>query len=351
MLLPVLLAVIAAPPLSPENGTFLSRNPLPVEASNNFLGVAVDLWVGDGYLFQLENRNHRLLRIALADSLDDFTVLAEKGEGPGELFAPYRIAGIEGKGFVVVDVRGISLFDSEGRFVRRIRKFSPTIAIAVTSDHLFHATTHARSPFLIEALTREGEKVDAFLDRLIDVASTRADPRRLTAHLEYMNAGYLLCDGQFLYFLNKTMLRFLKMDLEGKVLLDKDMAKEFGPKGLANVHENEKYLENPSLMENHRGYFTFFLFSDAYLTFDGRIYLLRTAEPDLDMASEVKEIIVLDTERLEIETRYTFRVEKGERAYSMAVEVKDDMTRILLNMETNSDADVRLIELKPSNAH
>jgi len=324
----------------------LSRFPLPSTDPSNFTGVAVDLYIDGTHLYQLENREHRLLKIELGDRLGDITVLAEKGDGPGDLFAPLRVSGVPGSGLVIVDVRGISLFNEDGIFLRRLKKFTPTISIAATEAFVFHATANPRNRFLIEAMNWEGERETSFLDRWVDIESASGSNRKHSSHLSYMHSGFLLTDGRYLYFLNTTFLRFLKLDLRGNIIHDKNMSDAFGPKGLANIEENRNYLDRPALMEEKSGYYVFLLFQDAYLH-QGKIYLIRTDEPDLDLASEEKELFVLDAEDFALLDRFTFRVARGERVHAMAIRNFEGRPQVVLNMETNDDADVRIIVLKP----
>jgi len=325
---------------------FLQRKKLVVHDQREYVGVARDLAIQDDTLYQLENRSHRLLALQLGDGIETIEVLATKGDGPGDLFAPYRLISVPGKGLVVIDNRGCSLFDHDGTFRSRFRVFTPTLSIAARDDRLFHATAHDRDPFLIEVLDWEGTKTGAFLDRFIDVGATQDSVRKRTSNLTYMHGGFLLSDEHALYFINTTFLKLFKLGHDGAVLVERDMSSVFGKKGKINVAKNEAYLNDPSLFDNPRGYYTYEFFSDAFL-FESRIYLLRLAEPDDDLISEEKELFVLDSETLDVVAVHRLEQKAGERIHAMVVTGQKDAPRILLNMETLQDVDVQIVALDP----
>jgi len=341
-----LISLICLLGLNSSEGPISPRYPLAIDEGNSYIGVARDLVIIDEHLYQLENRRHRLLKIRLGDPLEIVGVIATKGDGPGELFTPSRITHVPGQGYIVLDNRGFSLFDYNDRFIRRFRKFTPLIDITSSADRLFYASLNPRNTHLIEVMDLEGNKVTTFLDQLFEVGTVKNTVSSQTNNLLYMHGGFISSDTNHLYYINTTMLRFLKLDHRGTVLLDKDLSSSFGPKGMSNVQHNLDYIKDPGALENPNGVRDYSFFSDAYL-FNGRIYLLRTSEPDRDRISTVKDIIVLDPSDFSRIHTHHFTVEKGEYVHAMAVHEQQGKARILLNMETKQSIDVQIVALTP----
>lgn len=86
--------------------------------------IALD---NDGNIFAIQNGYHFVFKM---DPKGKFVSrIGRKGQGPGELYRPFRIEIFENKLFVK-DRTGISIFQVDGAYQERFRLFSPFIAMA-----------------------------------------------------------------------------------------------------------------------------------------------------------------------------------------------------------------------------
>jgi len=112
------------------------------------------------------------------------------------------------------------------------------------------------------------------------------------------------------------------------------------------VEENRKYLSDPGLMDNPEGFVEYYLSWDAYLE-NGRLYLVRWAEPDRDWFDGQKEIFVFDTSTLQLLEILTFTVALGERFHAFAVTDDGQTRNIYAVMETLKHQDIQIEALVP----
>jgi len=320
--------------------------PIPIKDGAHELSSARKLLIRGNVLYLLENRVHQVHKFALEPELTYQGLVADKGEGPGEVWLPGRIAAVPGTGLVISDNRGFSVFDSDDQFIRRFRKFTPDLSVAATEDRIYCLTIRLDQPNLIDVYDLEGTRLQSFFPKFLDVGSVSDNKRSRIFKEMYMFDGPLLTDEHHLYYFSDTMGRFFKMNLEGEVVMERDVHRDFGPRGMATINENEAYLADPKLMEDPGGLRRYHFSKDASHA-RGRLYLVRIHEPLPELADGTKEIYVYRAADLTLEKVMRFAMDKTERLYSFAVADDGANTRIYAVMDRNTQRGPMVVTLRP----
>jgi len=194
--------------------TPLERVPISIDLGDHYFGSARDLLIDGTSFYLVENREHRIHKLKLDGTKITYVALvADKGEGPGEIWLPSRIVRVPDTGFAVLDNRGISLFDHDGRFSNRFRVFTPNLSMTAIGDEIFFLTTRVDSGSdMIDVYTTDGTRDRSFFREFMTVDSTRTDPRSLVSNKAYMLDGPLLTDGVMLFYFSNTTGRLASMD-------------------------------------------------------------------------------------------------------------------------------------------
>jgi len=326
-----------------SDGPLLRRVMLEVDSDTFYMGLCRDIASRGNTLFILENQEHRVQIVSLRERNTYLGSLVKKGEGPGETWLPSQVVSAASGEILISDNRGISIFDPENQFSDRFRVYTPRISMCHANDSIYFATIRPEQAHLVDVYTMDGERKGAFFDKFLEVGSSRGQARDLARNERYLYRGDLLTDQTHLYYLNAPFGRLWKMDLSGKIIDERDLSKAFGPRGRFILDKNQAYLDDPALLEAPDGFITYPLYKDACLVND-KIYLLRWVDPDPLFESEIKDILVFDTNSLTLVEKLHFRMEKGEFIHAFIVLEQDGKRRIITTMETNQDPDIRLVE-------
>jgi len=324
----------------------LERHYLELVDDSFVIGVARNLSAGNDRLILMENRDNRIADLSLYPVLGKARIIATEGEGPGEIYLPYFMTTSPRGEIIVYDHRGLSFFAPDSRFSHRFRIFTPGLSMAASEDRVFFLTIRDNAPHLIDVYSFDGERLDSFGEKFLEVGSVAGNRLARINNERYIYDGRLLYGGNHLFYLNSRLARFTKHGPDGEIVLMRDAVDDFGALGRFNRDKNQAYLDDPALLEDPEGVISYQFFQDACIAGD-KLYLLRVIENHPDWWTETKSIFVFDTEDLELVEVLTFHLAKGERVHSFAVPATETGRRILVNMEANDRLDIQIAELRP----
>jgi len=146
-------------------------------------------------IYALDNRQHAILKL---DSDGKFVSrIGRQGQGPGELQWPAWIQ-VWNKHIFVADNTSISIFDLEGHFQNRFRKFHSMISMAVCEDRVFLAQPGDDN--IINVYDYDGKKLFSFGNKYsVDYGIYKGWTN--AAIDGYLNDGKLLYAGSRIYFI------------------------------------------------------------------------------------------------------------------------------------------------------
>jgi len=321
---------------------FFERKPVKLVGGEDFyLEISTDMLCIDNRLYIVENRAHRIQIFQMGDQITHAGTLAEKGEGPGEVWLPFSLAEWKNMGVVVKDNRGLSLFDATGNFIKRFRTYTPPLGLSTLGNEIFYMTPRTETDDLIDVYQTDGTRARSLFPRYLGLDG---DDESLLQHTRYFYIGSLLSDEHHLYYLNATQGDFYKFEPGGEVLRERDIVEEIGPTAGFVQERVAEYMKDPKKHLVPEGFIVHRLFQDAYLT-NGRIYVLRWGSSDPDYVSDINDILVYDTSDLRLVDHLQFKKEEGERVWSFFVWDNGTRARIFLSMLTHGDDDFQLQEL------
>jgi len=147
----------------------LSRHYLELRDPDFEIGVARNLGVRSDRLILMDNRRNRLASLRVTDVLSEGKVIAEKGEGPGEIYLPYFMTTAPAGEIIVYDNRGLSFFDADQGFSHRFRVFTPGLSMAASETLIFFLTIRDDQNELIDVYSYEGERMTSFFEKFLQV--------------------------------------------------------------------------------------------------------------------------------------------------------------------------------------
>jgi hypothetical protein len=318
----------------------LQRQNVPV-TGDGYLERCTDMLLVGRNLYIVENRISRLQRLELGEESARFaSVLATKGDGPGEIGLPIELFEIEDGGIGLRDNRGFIFFDRDDQLMGRINHTTTWISATSIEDRIYHLSFRTESEHLIEVLDAEGTRVTSIYPKFLGDTGVE-DPYHRSE--SYFYSGKLLDDGKHLYYASDTQGKLVAIAPDGTIRRERSLFGDFGPLGKLVTEWVDRYWQDSSLMKSPQGYIPYGLFNDAYLA-NGKIYLLRWSNyPELE-ASTRKDIHVYDADTLEPIERLFFQMARGEWMMSFVV---DEDGQILMAMDTLDDEDYQLVRLVP----
>ncbi|MDJ0838866.1 MAG: hypothetical protein QNK37_20270 [Acidobacteriota bacterium] len=317
----------------------LTRNVIPFGDDQAWLTLSTDMaFVGD-YLYVVENPKHQVKKVRVQSTVTFEGYLAQKGEGPGEVWLPIELLTREDGSIIVKDNRGFSFFDTKDDFQHRFRVFTSWISATWLSGRIYYAAADPGKDQLIFPYTPNGKKGAAFAPKFLQVDTARGDMVRLAHNESYLYEGRLLTDGRTLFYLNKTFGKAWTFDDKSKLLSEKNLTGIFGPHGAMVVEKNKNYLENPHEMEKPEGFLNYSLFDDAFLLEDN-IYLLRVVNALDGFIPAHKDIFVLDKKTLTLKEVLKVPFKPGEYFWTFAARVENGKHRLYAIIDMGEDTNL-----------
>lgn len=251
--------------------------PLPFQrvvlTNDPFLVSCESMFVQDETLYFVENHSSQVFQSQILSSTRfKSSQFARKGEGPGEVYLPWHLAG-DGTQVLVSGERGFSIFSKSGLYQSRFKIFTPLIDVSMVNGQIYCLTPHPVHDTLIEVYGVDGRPIQRFGKKYLDVKTANGSRLRQSRNEKHLYKGSLLSDGEHLFYFNNKFGNLFKYNLSGKLIDHKDARSFLAPRGRYLIDKNRDYLESPELMETGRTT-VYRLFKDVK-HFKGHFFLLR----------------------------------------------------------------------------
>lgn len=197
-----------------------------------------------GNIYAVGNREHTIYKF---DSKGKFLLkFGGHGQGPGELQWPYYISSARKlKQVIVFDNVGLSIFSEKGKFINRIRIFSPALSIYASSNNILLLQPTEKN--LINEFNYKGKFIKAFGNKYKINYSLHKNisPRELDL---IVNDGAIFSDDTSgYYFISFIFGDIFKFDATGKIILIKKFPE------LKGREKNESLIYKRGLKRNKDG--------------------------------------------------------------------------------------------------
>jgi len=229
-------------------------------------------------IYAVDNRQHVIIKLDSSGRL--VSRIGRQGQGPGDLQWPAWIEVLNGAIFVA-DNNSISIFNLEGHFQHRFRRFHKLISMAVSNDRVFLAETGEDK--IINVYNYEGKKLFSFGNKYsVDYAIYKGWPTE--AIDGWINHGILVCSGSKIYFITSLFGDIFAYDLKGNLIASKTM-------------EDNKFIERNRFLYFKKGiinkgdgaFFHNKLLEDACY-YQGKIFVLLSSAGGNSCGEDIWEI-------------------------------------------------------------
>ncbi|MBC7361421.1 MAG: 6-bladed beta-propeller [Candidatus Aminicenantes bacterium] len=249
----------------------------------------------NGNIFAVGNREHSIFKFSPEGKL--LLTFGGWGQGPGELQWPAWISiNNEFNQIFIIDNIGISIYDSEGKFIQKIRTFIPPLSLCATRNGVILLQPTPDKKEMINYYDRQGRLILSCGEKYqIDYSlSKEIQPGYLD---RLVNDGKILSDGKYIYYVSHVFGEIKVFDFSGKLILRKKIT---GIKNLEMVRrEYEKLFFKNGIKKNKDGTITTrLIFDDSYIS-GQNIYLLMRGEVEKGPS----EILSLSKDNLDINER------------------------------------------------
>ena len=216
---------------------FLTRNDLFFDCGEeDYLAYVKDIQYTESGIYAVENIKGRVLKFD--HSLKMQLQIGSQGEGPGELSQPYLLSVYKDR-VAVLDRRGITFFDSNGKYLHRFG-VSSYVTTFVYVDGKIYIIQPGRKEYAGLILTEEGEEVGSFGRKPFYKDGTPEMRRNYDAD-RYFSDGEILTDGTYIYYLNSRFGQIEKFTLHGKMVVSGRLS--LGPNYANILAENKSMLQ------------------------------------------------------------------------------------------------------------
>ena len=303
----------------------------PQDDNDIYFRVVSDMTIDGDKLIAVINIDHTALIFSIKNGIKFLKKLGSPGQGPGEFYQPIAAATFN-KTVAIRDSQGLSLFDDDGKFIKRYTKYFRGKDFIYLDDRVYHLNFDPENPHLINVNSLEGELLTEFGTKFVlDPAKLKgANPVATSATV---HKGKLIYDGHFIIYLNSIFGKLFKFTPEGKELLESDLIKIVGKSGKTALKKNEdtwlrKGLESPG------SYPYWPLFIDAAYC-EGRIFLLIDLRAYGIKDSEKWVVKSFNADTLDLSGEYKIDIEEVRRIYSFAVRVEEGNPIFYLSIDTD----------------
>lgn len=292
------LLTIEVPDIFPEEKISLENleflNTLPLKDQGIYFKttprIAIDYL---GNIYALDNREHTVYKLDHKGNL--LTKIGKQGKDPGKIEWPFYISTEKDRIFISDD-NAISIFDLNGNFISRFRKFQNIISMGVLKDRVFLA--ESGEPNLITIHDLKGKKVHRFGEKYkIDYSLYKGWQREVVDYM--VNRGKIFFSKNDIFFISSLFGDVLRFDFNGSFITKKEM------NHIYFVKKNKLfYFKRGSKKENNIFPIREFLCDAIY--YENKIYLLLAEK------GTHGEILLLDGSQLNIEKKYSYSNFQGD---------------------------------------
>jgi hypothetical protein len=259
---------------------------LPAEGEDVFFKNIPFIAVDDfGNIYAVDNLRHTIYKLDKNGKL--IMEIGRKGQGPGDLSYP-RYISIYNNRIFTVDNIGISIFDLNGKFINRFRKFYRIFSIAVYKNTVLLASVSTKN--LITVFDYKGKKLNSFGKKYdVDYSIHKGWPEIVVDRA--INIGKIVCSENYIYYITYLFGDIFKYDVNGKLLFKKEM-----PNNINIIKRNRKIYFKKGVKKDT----PYIKFLNDAIYFGNKIYLLLWKK---DIYGEIWQ---LDENTLEVEKKYRF---------------------------------------------
>lgn len=249
----------------------------------------------NGNIYAVGNREHTIFKFSPEGKL--LLTFGGWGQGPGELQWPAWISvNKELNQVLIIDNIGISIYDSEGKFIKKIRTFIPPLSLCATRNGVILLQPTPDKKEMINYYDHQGRLILSCGEKYqIDYSlSKEIQPGYLD---RLVNDGKILSDGKLIYYVSHVFGEIKTFDFSGKLILRKKIT---GIKNLERVsREYEKQFFKNGIKRNKDGTITTRLIFDDSCMAGPNIYLLMRGE----IENGSSEILSLSKDNMKINER------------------------------------------------
>ncbi len=172
--------------------------------------IAVDK---DGYLYAFDpNSHHWVYKINRKGEL--VLTIGKQGAGPGDLYKPFLMS-IRDNEMVIMDQFGFSIFDTNGRFIEKFKKFKDIMDFDVHKKKIYARINASQK--LITVFDYKGKKLGEFGDIYkADLSIFKGQSREFLEG--FMNSGRVMCMNDKIVYISKFFGDIKIFDYTGKCI-------------------------------------------------------------------------------------------------------------------------------------
>lgn len=330
-----------------SNDYQLERKELFINYKNEgyFKGIT-DLKLYRNFLFIVDFKSTQVLEFEFGNGIDFLRFIGTKGQGPGELQGPFAIS-IDNDIISIVDQANISFFDIEGNYINRFRFFSKHIDSLLTDKFFFLLTTNPKTNHIIEAYTIEGKRIVVFGEKYLKIEYKTKDLISIALVEHTIYSGKLLTDGNYIYYINNRFGILQKYSFSGNLVIQKDIISNFDDNEKRKADKNRlRFLKNEYILNKENPSIkSYDIFLDAKIL-NKQIYFLLDQHNILNNSPKFSvEILSIDKDSFENNSKYTVPLSKGEWIWNFEVKMEEGIPIFLVNI--NSDEGIGIYEFRP----
>ena len=249
-----------------------------------------------GNIYAVGNREHSIFKFSREGK--QLLTFGGWGQGPGELHWPADISIDKDLDQVfIMDNIGISIYDSDGRYINRIRTFIPPLSLCAIHNGVALLQPAQDRKEMINFYNKEGQPVSSFGEKYqVNYSLSKEIQPNFLDRLA--NMGKILSDGEYIYYVSYVFGEIQVFDFSGKLVRRKKIT---GIRNLEKVtRDYERLFFKEGIKKNKDGTITTReVFNDSYLAGPDIFLLMRGQVED-----GPNEILFLSKDNLELRGRY-----------------------------------------------
>ncbi len=226
--------------------------------------------------------------------------IGRKGMGPGDLYLPYKITFVNGK-IIVVDNNAFSIFDKQGRFIFKFRKFLPFETFTADSKYIYAYLPRKKN--VITVFDYKGNRVRNFGELYENYKKVKMTFNIIHKLFE----ANIVVDNKNVYLIYLTPALIYKYDKKGKLLSRTEIV--FKDKIINRIQNNLRYLIYKKGFERKRYSEEKYNHGELLrkvIYKNGKFYLLFSSLIDKKKGKIKGRILRLDAKTLKQEKMYIF---------------------------------------------
>jgi hypothetical protein len=319
-----LLALLACPVsvLSAETKWLVKKDYFPkAETTSDYLAWT-DLEVTPDKVFVVENfPGHQI--VVLKNGGELLYAMGRKGKERGELIAPFKISHWRNE-VVVSDNNGLAVFGTDGRFLRRLRPFISVISFVYVKGEIYIVSGTPGMKSLINVFTPAGRFAREFGQEFATLDYSLYKNWNPIGAKRFVYDGKLLSDGKYLYYLNYSFAKAIKLSLNGKKIEEAEIADVFGEEGKKQLESNVQtwFKDGFDIKQTQGAIPVGRLFEDACLC-GPKIYLLSRKYRNDDQGRLIFEYAIKVLDKDTFRQVDEFRIKKNDDEGVMALKVEE----------------------------